>query len=254
MPDTIRIGRRAGLDVITLASPRNRNALSRRLMQEFRDAIAVSAAGDSRGLLIDHDGPAFCAGIDLKEQGGSDVAAPSPSVLLGDLFTALWAYPKPVVAAVDGACRGGGMGLLGCSDIVFATERSTFAYSEPRVGVAAALVLAVTTAQLSSRRLLPYLLRSNVFTAAEAERAGVVTDVIGTDGEDPVAECLADIGRGAPSALVVTKRLARQADPAGIAARVQEMVGVSRELFATDDAAEGRKAFADRRAPQWVEQ
>src|SRR5690606_10417350 len=104
------------LDVLTLASPANRNALSVALLAELLDRVAASAERDARGLVLDHIGPAFCSGVDIKERMALGPADQTHSALLGKLLRRLWAYPGPVLCRVDGAVRGGGMGLVAAAD------------------------------------------------------------------------------------------------------------------------------------------
>jgi len=141
--ELVRHERRRGVDVLTLDSPSNRNALSLRLMDELLAHVERSAADDARGIVLEHTGDVFCAGIDLRErrERSDDPAAHSRS--FARLLLALWEYPKPLVCRVGGAARGGGMGLVACSDVVVAEPAATFAYSEVRVGVAPALVAAL---------------------------------------------------------------------------------------------------------------
>ena len=100
-----RARRSGGADVVALASPHNRNALSIRLLQELLEHVQASAAGDGRALVLDHDGPVFCAGVDLRERHALDGdARTSHSALLTRLLRALWEYPKPLLCRSTGRC------------------------------------------------------------------------------------------------------------------------------------------------------
>jgi enoyl-CoA hydratase/carnithine racemase len=250
MTPLVRGGSRLGFDVLTIDSPDNRNALSLRLLEEALAVVRDSASGDSRGLLVEHAGPAFCSGVDLKERRGLAPEDQSHSLLLAELLRRLWLHPRPVVAFVDGAVRGGGLGILGCADLVVATETSTFAYSEVRVGVAPALVMAVTLATTPSRALMPHLLTGAPFGAATAAGLGVVHQVSGRDDWGGV---LAALAAGAPGAQATVKRLGRAwAGDGDVDRRLEDMTGLSAALFAGGEAREGMAAFAERRAPAWV--
>lgn len=241
---------RLGFDVLRLDSPGNRNALSLGLMAELADGVRRSAVGSSRGILLEHAGPAFCSGVDLRERRGLPATDSSHTEALAGLLELLWEFPRPVVALVDGAVRGGGMGLLVCADVVVASPRSSFAYSEVRVGVAPALVLAVTLAHTPSRRLLPHALAGSEFGAAEARELGVVTHI----ADEPVATgslLLAELTKGAPEAQAVVKQLSRRA-AVPMAELLAQTASLSSELFGRPEAAEGMAAFTERRAPAWV--
>jgi enoyl-CoA hydratase/carnithine racemase len=246
----IRAQHSDGIDVIVLASPHNRNALSIRLLEELLEHVERSANGDGRALVLDHDGPVFCAGVDLRERQATDAAAPSHSSLLADLLRALWNYPKPLLCRIDGPVRGGGMGLVACADIVVASGRATFAYSEVKVGVAPALVMEVTLPKVPLGPLLPWLMTGSKFDAETAHRLGLVTRV---DAEDASLDTeTAAIRDGGPNALATVKRLARRRNGAAVDAALAEAERLSAELFATTEAREGMAAFLARRPPAWA--
>jgi methylglutaconyl-CoA hydratase len=251
MTPLVRRGNRLSFDTLTIDSPGNRNALSLRLLQEALAVVRESAHGDSRGLVVEHAGSVFCSGVDLKERRGLAPEDQSHSLLLAELLRRLRAHPRPVVAFVDGAVRGGGLAILACADLVVATEASTFAYSEVRVGVAPALVMAVTLPTTPSRALLPHLLTGATFDATTATTLGLVSRV---NGRDDWSGVLASLAAGAPGAQTVVKRLGRGwgAGDGDVDQRLEEMTELSAELFAGSEAREGMAAFAERRTPSWV--
>ena len=250
MSELVRHERRRGLDVATLDSPQNRNALSLQLLDELATVVERSAGDDSRGLLLDHTGDVFCAGVDLRERRERADDPGAHSRLLGRLLTALWGYPKPLLCRVGGACRGGGMGLVACSDVVVAEPAATFAYSEVRVGVAPALVSALALQKVPLGALLPVLVTGDVFDAEAAGRIGLVTAVGGAAALDA---SIAAVAAAAPNAVQTTKALARRvAGTVDVRALVAEMEEISAQLFAGEEAAEGMAAFAEKRPPAWA--
>jgi enoyl-CoA hydratase/carnithine racemase len=248
----LQLGARRSFDTLVLDSPHNRNALSLELLAALRDAVRANAASPARGLLLTHTGPSFCAGVDLKERRSLPRTDTGHSLLLAEVLRDLWAHPKPVVVVVDGAVRGGGLGLLACADVVLATSASTFAYSEARVGVAPALVMAMTLPLSDTRRLLPHLLGAGTFDAGTALSLGLVNSLLPEHGDAAVDAVLDDLRRGAPAALATIKRLAREWSRPDMDALIDEMTVLSAQLFAGDEAAEGMAAFAERREPSWV--
>lgn len=244
--------RLAGFDTIEFDSPATRNALSIGLLTAALDAVRRSSLAASRGLVLRHTGTAFCAGVDLGERRRLGPEDRSHSELLAALLKELWNYPKPVVVSIDGAVRGGGLGLLACADVVLATERSTFAYSEARVGVAPALVMAVTLPLTPARTLLPRLLDGAVFGAGEAHRLGLVSLVVGDEQAGALDGVLGELRLGAPDAQVSIKRIARQHSEVDMVGLIEEMTSLSAELFAGDEAGEGVAAFAERRPTRWA--
>jgi len=250
MSSPVRRGARHGFDLVELDSPANRNALSIALLTELLSAVRDSAAGSARGLVLTHSGPAFCAGVDLKERARLDRSDARHSELLAALLRELWHYPKPVVAMLDGVVRGGGLGLVACADIVLATRQSSFAYSEARVGVAPALVMAVTLPTGDGRRLLPHLLDARTFDADQAREIGLVSTVV--SDQEAVDDTLEALRSGAPGALVTIKRLARQWSATDVDELLEEATALSAELFGAAEATEGMAAFAERRRPRWA--
>ncbi|HEY9472891.1 MAG TPA: enoyl-CoA hydratase-related protein [Mycobacteriales bacterium] len=246
----LRVERDRGVDTLVLDSPHNRNALSVRLLEDLLDRVAASAASDARALVLDHAGPVFCAGVDLRERRTLDAGAPTHSTLLARLLGLLWDYPGPVLCRVDGPVRGGGMGLLACADIVVASARANFAYSEVKVGVAPALVAAVTVPKVPLAPLLPWMLTGETFDAPTAHHLGLVTRL--ADETPSLEPETAALLRGGPQAVRTVKRLARRLAGVDLGETLTEMQDLSAALFDSPEAAEGMAAFAERRPPAWA--
>src|SRR3712207_573398 len=107
-----------GVATLTLDSPANRNALSRAMRAQLRTALADALSDDAvRAVVLDHTGRVFCSGMDLSEAAGA--AGEDQGVReFPDLLELVWSSPKPVVAAVRGPARSGGVGLLAACDVV----------------------------------------------------------------------------------------------------------------------------------------
>lgn len=252
MTELVRTAPVGAFDSLILDVPSSRNALSLQLMRELVSGIAASASGPGRGLLLTHTGTSFCSGVDLRERREHGRDDDSHSRLLAQLFLTLWDYPKPVVIAVDGAVRGGGMGLLACGDIVIASPGSTFAYSETKVGVAPALVMALTLPGIPVRRLLPWLLSGEAFTSTDALELGLVTSVEASPGVAAAENVIPKLTAAAPLAQVTTKRLSRALRAVDMPTAIADMTAESAALFTGEEAREGMQAFAERRPPAWA--
>ena len=123
-----------GIATVTLDSPHNRNALSRRLITELTDHLRTAGAdGDVRAVVLTHTGTTFCAGADLAEASTGPMTGTASGLLA--LLRVIVELPRPVIASIDGNVRAGGIGLLGACDIVVAGRRSTFAITEARLGL-----------------------------------------------------------------------------------------------------------------------
>ncbi|MBV9351984.1 MAG: enoyl-CoA hydratase family protein, partial [Mycobacterium sp.] len=160
---------------LTLDSPHNRNALStalvRQLHQGLRDAAADSAV---RAVVLGHTGGTFCAGADLAEAAGGDPfdMAADRARELAALLRNIVESPLPVIAAIDGHVRAGGMGLVGACDIAVAGPRSTFALTEARIGVAPAIISLTLLPKMSARAAARYFLTGETFSAIDAAAIG----------------------------------------------------------------------------------
>ncbi len=226
---------------VTLDSPANRNALSRRLIAELRDALAAAAADDTaHAVLLTHTGPAFCSGAALDEMRGGDPAAGTRDLLA--LFRQLLTLPIPVVARVDGATRAGGLGLLGSCDVVLASARSTFAFTEVRLGLAPAVISLPLRPLLAPRAAARYFLTGETFDAATAQEIGLVTAA--TDDVDTLAGPVLDALREADrqglreTRPLTTRDRVRALDDEGTA-----MAELSARLFASPVAQARFSAF-----------
>ncbi|MEO7126609.1 MAG: enoyl-CoA hydratase-related protein [Nakamurella sp.] len=251
MPALVHADQVGGFNMLVLDSPANRNALSLQLLNELTEQVSPSGTGPGRGLVLTHTGTTFCSGVDLRERRSLGDADTSHSRLLGELLVKLWKYPKPIVTVVSGAVRGGGMGLLACSDIVIAAPDSTFAYSETRVGVAPALVMAVTLPAVVGRPMLAPLLTGAVFDAHKARELGLVTAIDDQPVRGIVRKIVTELSAGAPEAQAAVKRLLRATQNVDIDRLITAMIAESAAQFRSAEAHEGMAAFAERRPPNW---
>lgn len=235
---------------VTLDSPANRNALSRTMIAGLEEALD-RAAGDPgvRAVLLTHSGGTFCAGVDLREALAEGMQA--SGVRMVALLRSIAAHPQPVVARLDGHVRAGGLGLVGAADVVVAGPASTFAFTESRIGLAPAIISLVCTPRLTSRAVSRYYLTGETFDAAEAARAGLVTEA----ADDPVAAAervLAAFRLCSPQGLAESKRLTSAALLHELDVRGAELAAWSAGLFASDEAREGMTAFREKRPPAWA--
>jgi enoyl-CoA hydratase/carnithine racemase len=244
----VRSEQRDGFDVAVLDSTANRNAMSIQLLTELAHVVDSTACGTGRALLIEHTGQSFCSGVDLKERAALGPADARHSELLAELLRALWCYPRPVVCRIDGAVRGGGLGLLACADIAVCSPESTFAYSEVRVGVAPALVSALALAKVPVSSLLPWLLTGATFDAEVAHRIGLITRI---DAVASPAVELDGLARSAPGAVAAMKAIVRGLIDLDVERLIPDLQRASADLFAGAEAQEGMAAFAQRRPPAW---
>jgi methylglutaconyl-CoA hydratase len=239
-----------GVATLTLDSPANRNALSRAMRAQLRSALDDALADDAvRVVVLDHTGRAFCSGMDLSEAAGGGAEQQGVREF-PEILSTLWSSPKPVLAAVRGPARAGGVGLLAACDVVVAGASATFAFSEVRIGVVPAVISAVVLPRMLAHVAHRLMLTGEVFDAATAVTGGLVDLVV---ADDQVAEVVAAqvraLAAGAPTALAETKRLLRSRAPE---LRFDELLELSARFFASEEGQEGIAAFREKRPARWV--
>jgi enoyl-CoA hydratase len=239
---------------LTLDSPHNRNALSSTLVRQLRDGLSRAADEAAvRAVVLGHTGGTFCAGADLSEATGGDPkdAATGRAHELAALLRFIVECPVPVIGAVDGHVRAGGMGLVGACDIVIAGPRSTFALTEARIGVAPAIISLTLLPKLEPRAAARYYLTGETFDARRAAAIGLVTSTADDVGF-AVDAVTADLAKASPQGLAASKALTTGAVLAGFDRDAARLAEESARLFVSDDAREGMLAFLQKRPPRWV--
>ncbi len=243
---------------LTLDSPHNRNALSSKLVAQLHAGLRDAAADPNvRVVVLGHTGGTFCAGADLSEASGDPDA--SPGELAADraremaaLLRAIVECPRPVIAAVDGHVRAGGMGLVGACDLAVAGPASTFALTEARIGVAPSIISLTLLPKLSPRAAARYYLTGEKFGAAEAAAIGLIT-LAAEDVGAAVADLVANLRLGSPQGLAASKALTTAAVLAGFDRDAEPLSVASARMFVSDEAREGMLAFLQKRPPSWAQ-
>lgn len=242
--ELVHLGVQSGIATITLDSPANRNALSAPLRGQLLDALERSAAdGSVRVVVLDHTGPAFCAGMDLTER--PDAVKELPLIL-----ERIWTHPKPVVAKLAGHARAGGIGLVAAADVAVAAQQATFAFTEVRVGLVPAVISVTVLPRLLPHAAHELFLTGETFDATRAVAIGLLNSAVPADqlGSE-VNRFTGMLVKGGPEAMALTKRLLRART---MARDFPAMLELSAARFASAQGQEGIRAFTEKRAPSWV--
>jgi methylglutaconyl-CoA hydratase len=242
-----------GVARLTLDSPANRNALSRAMLAQLRDALTEALRDDTvRVVVLDHTGRVFCSGMDLAEAAGG--AAGDQGVnQLPALLEQIWDAPKPVLAVVRGPARAGGVGLLAACDVVVAATTATFAFTEVRIGIVPAVISAVVLPRMVPNVAHRLMLTGEVFDATAALAGGLVDVAVPFDEVDArFDEQVTALGQGAPLALAETKRLLRATRGGSLSGTFPPLLDLSARFFASDEGQEGIAAFREKRPARWV--
>ena len=248
----VRVEVAGGVRTLTLDSPHNRNALSRRLVAELHDGLrGAEEDPDTRVVVLAAAGRAFCAGADLSEasEGGSEDAGHALLALLRTMV----ALPQPVVARVHAPVRAGGIGLVTAADLAIGAQEATFAFTEARLGLTPAIISLPVLEQMPSRAATRAFLTGHTLDGPEAVEAGLLTRSVPADDLDAALdEELDALLRGSPQGLAETKRLLSAPLLARLESDGPAMVALSERLFASEEAAAGMRAFLAREDPPWV--
>jgi len=246
------------ITTITLNRPEVMNAINPAMHHELQAAFDAFAADPDQFICVvtGAGDRAFCAGSDLKARvdlKGAPVGYPMNGYAgLIERFD----LNKPIIAAVNGLALGGGFEIVLACDIVIAADTATFGLPEPRVG-AVALGGGVhrLVRQIGMKKAMGYMLTCARMTAAEAERLGLVNEVVApADLKAAVDRWCAEILKGAPMSIRATKEAAmRGLDEPSLAAAMtgQETYPAFAAWRAAEDTQEGPRAFAEKRAPVW---
>jgi enoyl-CoA hydratase/carnithine racemase len=161
---------------VTLNRPEKRNALNTALCHELVEAFdRASEDPDVNAVLLAANGPAFCAGMDLRESLETDPA--QLAALHERLFTTIHRIRKPIIAAVHGAALAGGTGLAANAHIVVAAPDSRFGLTEIRIGLWPVLVFRAVALAVGERRATELSLTGRIFGAQEAREYGLVSEI-----------------------------------------------------------------------------
>lgn len=259
---------------LTLDRPHRRNAWTGRMHREYRWAMTEAEADPAVRVIIvtgaasDDGRTAFCVGADTKaldghreagayDDGLGDVAPPMPPV--DDAFAADFAFQlgmaTPIVAAVNGAAAGVGLAIVCFADIRFAVRGAKLTTAAPKLGFPAEYGLSWLLPRLvGAGRAADWLLSGRAFTTDEAESVGLFSAVVDADAfEAHVAAYVDDLSRHvSPASTAVTKRQLwtelLHDDPAR---SVRESIALIETMATGPDFAEGSRALAERRRPEF---
>lgn len=244
---------------IWLNRPVVRNAFNDALVAEISTAFAeIEARPATRVVVLAARGEVFSAGADLNYMrsmaGFSHAENHADALKVARMFHAVHSCSRPVIARVQGAAFGGGVGLAAACDIVVATDAASFALSEVKLGIVAATISPHLVRAMGARRAARYMLTGESFTAAQAREAGLVHEVTSADQLDVAVDRLVQqLLKASPAALAATKRLL--ADVVEVPMEDDVLLAATAKCIAdarvSPEGREGISAFLEKRAPGW---
>jgi enoyl-CoA hydratase len=262
---TIEITRENHRAVLTIANPENHNALTIADLRAMADAWKEFEADDDvRVVVVTGEGDrAFCSGANLKEfiplltetvrHSDNPARALKEADYIHSAFLKQDELSKPLIAAVNGYCFAGGLELLNATDIRIAVDSAVFSLQEPKWGLFPA---GGSTVRIP--RQVPYpwameiLLTGRRFTAQEALTAGLINRVVAADALWDTVNDIADIiAANGPLAVRNIKRSVQATLSLPLPEAFDEELRWAADVFASEDAAEGPRAFAEKRTPKF---
>ncbi len=244
-----------GVAWLTLNRPAARNALSAALMAALDAALAAAAADPAvKVVVIAANGPAFCAGHDLRELR-TDPSREAYETLFAScaaLMTRIVRLPKPVIARVHGIATAAGCQLVASCDLAVAADTARFATPGVNIGLFCSTPMVALTRAVGRKAAMEMLLTGDMIDAARASEIGLINRVVPEAGLDAAVAALAgQIAAKSPLTLAIGKELfhAQAELPLDDAYRLAA-AAMTRNMLARD-AAEGIDAFLHKRSPVW---
>jgi len=255
----IQVKKHAPSGTIILNRPDRRNALSRMLLLQLKQALEdLHQERSVRAVIITGAGSAFCAGMDLAEMRETSQQADAltqwhqDAVQYRDLIEMMLRYPKPIIAAVNGPAIAGGAGLILASDIVIATPEAKIGFPEPRRGIVAGIVSPLLTFRIGAGPAANLLLTARIAEAEEAQRLSLYHELIPNDQIWVRAHAIAEqCAKSAPEALLLTKRMLNETIGEHLTTLLAAGAAISASARTTEAASEGLAAFIEKREPNW---
>ena len=247
----------SGVAHLVLARRDKHNALNAEMISDLTEAAAVlGAQREVRVVVLTADGTTFCAGADLdwmKQQFGANREKRiAEARALAHMLRALNELPKPLIAGVQGAAYGGGVGIVSVCDAVIASDSAKFGLTETRLGLIPATIGPYVVQRIGDGHARRLILSARNFDANEARQIGLVSNVVpSAELEASAREEASRFLTVAPGAVQSAKALIRRlVKPIGDDV-IEDTISRLADAWETDEVAEGISAFFEKRKPSW---
>ncbi|HXQ75638.1 MAG TPA: enoyl-CoA hydratase-related protein [Acidimicrobiales bacterium] len=255
MADCVLYERTGHVATITYNRPAVLNAVNGQMRRDLNEAFARFRDEEEAWVaVVTGAGRAFCAGADLRDGAGSmgEFAGSFWEKPTLNSFESGWEIYKPVIAAVNGHCLGYGLTLVTWCDFVLASDRARFGYPEAVLGIPAMVGAVRLPQKIAWADAMELLMTGEPVDAERARQIGLVWRVVAHEELMAEARDLAGrLVRGAPLAQRAMKEMAMRAPHLSSPEAIRMGEAMRLAVASTDDAAEGMRAAAEGRTPQW---
>ncbi|HWF06540.1 MAG TPA: enoyl-CoA hydratase-related protein [Candidatus Angelobacter sp.] len=254
--ETVQYAEAQSVATITLNRPDKRNAISYELIDDLIAALKQAASSAAQIVILTGAGKAFCSGMDLDNlkqlAGRTHEQNVQDSETMASLFRTLYDFPKPTIAAVNGAAIAGGTGLATLCDFTLAVPEAKFGYTEVRIGFVPGIVSSYLIANVGEKRARDLLLTGRLFDAEEAYKLGLVTEIV--QPEQLMRRALqlaAQLMENSPASLRATKALLSSYTKEQLDRQLKIAIRENAGIRQTADFKEGITSFLEKRKPVW---
>lgn len=243
---------------VTLNRPEVKNAMSFQMVRDLRTASdALRDNRDVRCIVLSGEGGTFCAGGDINELANklsNPVARSTADAINMDaMLRAVNSAPQVVIAVVEGAAMGGGLGLVCVSDIAIASEDARFAMPEVHLGLAPSFISPYVIQRVGLTRARELMLTGRRFNGREACDYGLVHySCPQAELHDIIKQTVLQVCKGGPNALAACKALIFEVLDKDLDSTVDYRANLLDDLRRSEEAQEGMAAFIHKRSARWV--
>ena len=258
MYSTLLVEFNGEIATLTLNRPDKRNAVTTTMIAEILTALDVIEKSHTRVVILTGSGKAFCAGMDLEMLAAIAKQSPSEnqedSRRIAKLLRRIWSFPRPLIAAVNGAAYAGGCGIATLCDFTVAAAEAQFGYTEVKIGFLPAIVSVFLTRQIGEKRSRDLLLTGRIIDAVEAREFGLVTEVVPAERLlDRARELASELIAASPNSLTRAKHLLTSAAAPALDHDLERAILENARIRCTPDFKEGVASFLEKRKPVWQE-
>ena len=257
---TLRLEREGAVARVTLARPEVRNAFNAELIADLHGAFATLAAEPAdalRAVVLAGEGKAFSAGADIAWQRAALRLSldenRADAARLQEMLESIDGCPAPVVARVQGAALGGGMGLCAVADVVVATADVSFGFTEVKLGILPAIISPFVLSRIGEGHARALFMTGQRFDAERARAIGLVHEVVPDEAalDARVDDLVAELLSSGPTAVRAAKSLIHSRREMADAEFAAHALNVAARQRVSDEGQEGLGAFLEKRSATW---